>query len=76
MSALCEAGIPVVEGLKIRFANCPNEATETYRYGCVHEHVIQKATCPDHHPFDGFVGCIRCLRQGHECPMAFQLVPR
>jgi len=72
MRPLCEAALPDSDGwLYI----CDRVATGLYRYGCVHEHVGERWTCDVHHPVDGDVGCRACLEAGHECLMAFQLVP-
>ena len=70
---LCEAAI--VLNLSTRqWAECGKPATQRYRYGCVHEHVSERWTCPDHAPVPDDVGCRRCFEAGHDCPMAFEAV--
>ncbi len=55
---------------------CDDPAFALWRYSCVHEHVREGWTCPDHEPAPGQVGCARCLQAGHECEMTAVLVRR
>ena len=67
---LCEAAKPGYLGFArawIRF--CDAAATETWQYGCLHEHVKVRRSCAEHRPEPGAVGCIECFEQGHECAM-------
>lgn len=66
MSETCNAAVPVGPGL---LAVCGLPAAAVHDYGCVHEHIERKATCAGHAPRPGIVGCLRCLKLGHDCPM-------
>lgn len=50
---------------------CRKTATATFTYTCVHKHVKTKRTCPDHWPKKDQIGCVDCLKNGHECPVEF-----
>ena len=66
----CAAAVPaLIAGAGFRWLACGEVATAVYRYACVHEHVVERATCPDHKPEPGAVGCRACFNAGHECPM-------
>lgn len=72
---ICEAALPGVPdwpGLEW-IAICDQSAVAVHRYACVHEHVVERATCADHTP-DNCVGCRRCWELGHECPMDAYLI--
>jgi|SRR5215469_3993876 len=64
----CEAALPFPFMQSWRLI-CHNEATETWDYGCVHEHVKRRHTCPEHRPEPNAVGCRECFELGHECPL-------
>ena len=66
----CEAKQPTACG----WVPCGDPAVERWRYGCVHEHVIEGWTCLFHRPVSGQVGCRRCHDAGHDCPVVFQLM--
>lgn len=52
---------------------CGKPATSLWDYGCEHEHIqTDMATCDDHKPRDGEVGCYQCINLGHDCPMTFR----
>jgi hypothetical protein len=53
---------------------CDRPATALHRYACEHEHVVDRATCDEHAPEPGAVGCRQCFDAGHECDMAAQLL--
>jgi len=70
---LCVSGI----GVDVRTGKwviCGKPAIQLHRYGCVHEHVVERWTCREHSPEPDMVGCRACWDAGHECPMAFQAV--
>lgn len=62
----CEAKVPFAPGLVFL---CGREASVSHRYRCACGHPLTGATCPDHAPAPGQVGCYRCLKDGHDCPM-------
>lgn len=67
---LCEAARPgYLDGYRAWIRFCDNPATETWRYGCQHEHIRTRRTCAEHRPEAGKVGCRDCLEEGHDCPM-------
>ena len=66
----CEANIPASPGVMIV---CGIAAAGVWDYGCIHEHVrLDMATCAEHAPRAGVVGCFRCLQLGHDCEMTFR----
>lgn len=74
MTRFCEAALPV-PGLPDSWQQiCPNPATRVHRYACAHEHVRVRATCDEHAPQPGVVGCRACWDAGHECEMRAELV--
>jgi hypothetical protein len=68
MSALCEAVRPMA-GFGLTWIACLKPATERHRYGCVHEHIVERSNCVDHQPEPGAVGCRQCFELGHECEL-------
>ena len=67
MNAPCAAALPAPGG---NWLECGYPSVSTWLYACVHEHVVIKATCAEHEPAPGVVGCRRCWDAGHECGMA------
>lgn len=70
----CDAALPVpfpVPGGIIVMVRCGEEITARYRYACVHEHVNERGNCPAHEPVPGDVGCLQCLKAGHDCKVTF-----
>ncbi len=63
----CQAKIPAATGWR----ECGEPAIARYRYACMHEHVVDRATCARHAPEPGIVGCRSCFDLGHECEMTF-----
>jgi len=70
----CQAKQPMIEPGKWQL--CGREAAAKHLYMCVHEHMKEGATCPEHHPLPGAVGCSECWDLGHECPMEAQEIGR
>ena len=68
---LCEAALPSFNAVfgQSWVPICSNPATETWDYGCVHEHVKRRRTCRLHRPAPDQVGCRECFEAGHECPL-------
>jgi hypothetical protein len=75
MIQFCEASFPKFggDGLLGGWSQCPNVAVNFYSYSCEHGHFSRKATCLADQPEPGGVGCMRCLQDGHECEMTFEL---
>lgn len=49
---------------------CGAPAIAEHRYRCEHGHERTGATCAEHQPVSGDVGCSQCVDQlGHDCPM-------
>lgn len=67
----CEAKVPFAPGLLLI---CGADATETYLYRCACGHEITAGACPDHTPEPDQVGCYRCLKEGHDCPMTAERI--
>lgn len=63
----CCAAVPADPGWIL----CGAPATAVHRYACVHEHIKERATCAEHEPAEGRVGCIQCWKAGHDCPLVF-----
>ena len=80
----CEVALP---GPLYWVLFCDQPATAVHRYACVHEHVRERATCDEHAPEPGKVGCRTCFEGSpswapnswgtgapHECPMTAELL--
>lgn len=78
MSETCEAWVPAAAGLDPAaiLMRCGMPAVAVHDYGCVHEHVRRGATCAEHAPEPGAVGCARCLMAGHFCDESWAEVAR
>lgn len=63
--------VKLASGAIVNVIECGAPATGFFRYACVHEHVVEKWTCLEHHPRPGWVVCVQCLKAGHECEMRF-----
>lgn len=70
MPQACQSGLPTLLGWVL----CGAPAIAVHDYGCIHEHVKRRATCAEHAPQPGIVGCVACWDAGHECAMTAQLV--
>jgi hypothetical protein len=64
----CLAAEPDGEG---GWFHCGARASAVYVYACVHEHVTRRATCAEHEPVPGEIGCRQCFDLGHDCPVDF-----
>ena len=55
---------------------CGQPSVATHEYRCAHDasHTKRRATCPEHQPQPGVVGCRDCWEQGTERPMTFERV--
>ena len=68
----CEAVLPVPGGSGLGLGlgrECGAPAVSIHAYACVHEHIRIKASCAEHQPEPGAVGCRSCFEAGHECEM-------
>lgn len=75
MTKWCEAALPAHPMSTAAWrVICDQPATAVHRYACEHEHVRERATCDEHAPQPGIVGCRACREAGHECPMVAELV--
>ena len=65
-------GDPVIEHETSEpvWAECGEPAAAVHVYRCGHGHEKRRATCAEHAPQPGQVGCRECYDQGHECEMA------
>lgn len=65
----CQAWTPV-DGDSL--ASCGHPADAVRQYACERGHVKERATCPDHAPAPGAVGCLDCLADGYDTELKEQ----
>ncbi len=63
---------PVITGtgpFRLEWVECGRPATAVHLYRCEHGHEKTGATCREHAPQPGQVGCRACFGEGHLCDM-------
>jgi hypothetical protein len=74
--ATVAGGVPVLESVSHEpgWQECGQRATAVHDYECTEGHTKRRATCAEHVPEPGAVGCRACWDAGTERPVTFREV--